>query len=252
MHSKNYCFITGTNLCCRSVVLQKQTKKEIRFVITKGGVGLPWWFSGRESACQCRRLGFEPWSRKSPWRMKWQPTPVFLLGKAFGQRSLAGYSPWGCKRVGHNWVTEQQQQRWGRDAGGGTGWKGVRRYYKLPIVRYTSTRNIMNMKNIISTAVHSTWKLLLVSNEKEQKNTYYVFSLRCKNIENSYMMIEIRKSLPLVSETAKNWLEGCMREFSRVIKTLHILFCLVVTTVRTYQTEHLRFDHVIAYKVYCN
>ena len=149
-------------------------------------------------------------------------------------------------------VTEQQQQRRGRGAGGGTGWKEVRRYYKLPIVRYTSTRNIMNMKNIISTAVHSTWKLLLVSNEKEQKNTYYVFSLRCKNIENSYMMIEIRKSLPLVSETVKNWLEGCMREFSRVIKTLHILFCLVVTTVRTYQTEHLRFDHVIAYKVYCN
>ena len=28
---------------------------------------------------------------------KWQPTPVFLLGKLHGQRSLAGYSPWGCK-----------------------------------------------------------------------------------------------------------------------------------------------------------
>ena len=28
---------------------------------------------------------------------KWQPTPVFLPGKYQGQRSLAGYSPWGCK-----------------------------------------------------------------------------------------------------------------------------------------------------------
>ena len=31
------------------------------------------------------------------WRRKWQPTPVFLLGKSHGQRSLEGYSPWGCK-----------------------------------------------------------------------------------------------------------------------------------------------------------
>ena len=28
-------------------------------------------------------------------------TPVFLLGKFHGQGSLVGYSPWGCKRVGH-------------------------------------------------------------------------------------------------------------------------------------------------------
>ena len=25
------------------------------------------------------------------------PTPVFLPGEFHGQRSLAGYSPWGCK-----------------------------------------------------------------------------------------------------------------------------------------------------------
>ena len=25
------------------------------------------------------------------------PAPVFLPGKSHGQRSLAGYSPWGCK-----------------------------------------------------------------------------------------------------------------------------------------------------------
>ena len=31
------------------------------------------------------------------WRRKWQPTPVFLPGKSHGQRSLAGYCPWGCK-----------------------------------------------------------------------------------------------------------------------------------------------------------
>ena len=37
------------------------------------------------------------WVRKIPWRRTWQHTPVFLLGKSNGQRSLEGYSPWGCK-----------------------------------------------------------------------------------------------------------------------------------------------------------
>ena len=33
--------------------------------------GLPWWLSGKESACQCRRRGFNPRVRKIPWRRKW-------------------------------------------------------------------------------------------------------------------------------------------------------------------------------------
>ena len=32
-----------------------------------------------------------------PWRKKWLPTPVFLPGEFYGQRSLVGYNPWGCK-----------------------------------------------------------------------------------------------------------------------------------------------------------
>jgi len=31
------------------------------------------------------------------WRRKWQPTPEFFPGEFQGQRSLAGYSPCGCK-----------------------------------------------------------------------------------------------------------------------------------------------------------
>ena len=52
----------------------------------------------QESACQCRRCRrprFDPWVGKIPWRRKWQPTPGFLPGESHGQRSLAGYSPWG-------------------------------------------------------------------------------------------------------------------------------------------------------------
>ena len=49
----------------------------------------------KEPACQCRRPSGD--AGLIPWGRKWQPTPVFLPGKSRGQRSLAGYSPWGCK-----------------------------------------------------------------------------------------------------------------------------------------------------------
>ena len=65
-----------------------------------GTLGFPWWLSGKESTCQCRRhrrLEFDPWIRKLPWRRAWQPTPVLLPGISHGQRSLVGYSPWGRK-----------------------------------------------------------------------------------------------------------------------------------------------------------
>ena len=45
------------------------------------------------------RCRFDPWARKSPWRRKWLPTPVFLPGESHGQRTLAGYSPWGRKEL---------------------------------------------------------------------------------------------------------------------------------------------------------
>ena len=43
--------------------------------------------------------GFNPWVEKIPLRREWLPTPVFLPGEVHGQRSLAGYSPWGCKEL---------------------------------------------------------------------------------------------------------------------------------------------------------
>ena len=69
-------------------------------------LGLPWWLNNKESSCQCSRCGFDPWIRQILWRRKGQPTPVFLPGKFHGQRSLVGYSPWGCK-VGLDRATKQ-------------------------------------------------------------------------------------------------------------------------------------------------
>ena len=54
--------------------------------------------SSKEPACQFRghkRLGFDPWVGKIPWRRAWQCTPGFLPGESHGQRSVEGYSPWG-------------------------------------------------------------------------------------------------------------------------------------------------------------
>ena len=65
-------------------------------VVTAPGVAL-----GAKSplagAGEVRDHGFHPWVRKIPWRRAWQPTPVFLSRESRGQRSLAGYSPWGLK-----------------------------------------------------------------------------------------------------------------------------------------------------------
>ena len=44
------------------------------------------------------RPGFDPWVRKIPWRRKWQPTPILLPEKSYGQGTLVGYSPWGHKK----------------------------------------------------------------------------------------------------------------------------------------------------------
>ena len=50
-----------------------------------------------------RSLGWE-----DPWRRAWQPTAVFLPGESPGQRSLAGYSPWGGKDL--LWIHQSYPQ----------------------------------------------------------------------------------------------------------------------------------------------
>ena len=60
------------------------------------------WTTGKEPTCQCRRYKrhqFGPSVWKVSWRRAWQPTLVFLPRKSTGQRSLAGYSSWGCKEL---------------------------------------------------------------------------------------------------------------------------------------------------------
>ena len=70
-----------------------RTKKCINIHVA----GLSRFLSGKESACQRKNhkvSGFNPC-----W--EWQHGPVFLPEKFHGQRSLAGYSPWGSKETEH-------------------------------------------------------------------------------------------------------------------------------------------------------
>ena len=63
---------------------------------------MPAFCRGTRSTKQLRDFtgtGFDPWIGKIPWRREYLPTPVSLLGEFHGQRSLAGYSPWGHKEL---------------------------------------------------------------------------------------------------------------------------------------------------------
>ena len=77
-------------------VRQMLKSSSLRYLIIAAQTNcwFPWWLSGKEFACQCKVLEFDPWVGKIPWKRKWEPTPVFLPGKFHGQRSSVGYSPW--------------------------------------------------------------------------------------------------------------------------------------------------------------
>ena len=59
--------------------------------------GFPDGDSGKEPACQCRRLrdrrGFNPWIQKNSWGRARKPTAVLLSGEFHGQSSLASSGP---------------------------------------------------------------------------------------------------------------------------------------------------------------
>ena len=58
---------------------------------------------GKIKSRRPKRGRLDPWVGKipSPWRRKCNPLQHSCLEKSYGQRSLAGYSPWVC-RVGHD------------------------------------------------------------------------------------------------------------------------------------------------------
>ena len=71
---------------------------------TQAILGFPGGSDGKGSAYNAGELDLIPGSGKIPWRREWLCTPVFWPGESDGQRSLAGYSPYGHKELD---MTEQ-------------------------------------------------------------------------------------------------------------------------------------------------
>ena len=59
--------------------------------------GFPGGSDGEESTCNARDQGLIPASRRSPGEGNGNLLQYSCLGNPHGLRSLAGYSPWGCK-----------------------------------------------------------------------------------------------------------------------------------------------------------
>ena len=97
---KAHILVLGFGRTCVPRYVSYTTRRELLGCMVD--IGLRCWLSGKESACQCRRRGFDPWVRKIPWRRKWLPTPVFLPGESHGDRSMTGYQSTGSQRVGYN------------------------------------------------------------------------------------------------------------------------------------------------------
>ena len=57
-----------------------------------------------------RRLRFDPWDGKIPWRRAWQPHSTILAWRIPRSQEPGGLQSTGSQRVRHSWVTKQQQQ----------------------------------------------------------------------------------------------------------------------------------------------
>ena len=75
------------------------------FMVFSGHMGFPGNAGGKEPACQCRRykrLVFDPWAGKIPWKRAQQSTPVFLPGESQAEKP-GGLQSIESHRVGHDW-----------------------------------------------------------------------------------------------------------------------------------------------------
>ena len=94
-------------------------------MFTSGG----WASLGKESTCQCRRCGFNPWVGKIPWRSKCQLTPVFLPGKIPWTEEPGGLQSMGSQRVEHNLATKNNN--WWMDVRSGEEDEGTSEVMKM-------------------------------------------------------------------------------------------------------------------------
>ena len=120
-----------------------------------------------------------PWVRKIPWRRKWQSIPVFLPGKSQRQRSLVGYSPWPCKRVGHNFAIKQLETT------------------LMTIYRWTGKQNMVHPCNGILLNKKKRKEMNLINEhfeKKTSKTSYWMKWHRQKKVCTVYDFIHTKNS----------------------------------------------------------
>ena len=100
--NKSKCYKETSCILCVCVASQNIWKLRLHYTVV---FGLPGWLRGKESTCQYRRRGFDPWVRTIPWRMKWNPLQHPCLENS-GTEETGGLQSMGSPRVGHHWATD--------------------------------------------------------------------------------------------------------------------------------------------------
>ena len=209
--------------------------------------GLSWWFSSKKTACQHgrhRRCGLDPRVGKIAWRKKWQPTPIFLPGKSHGQRSLAGYSPWGCK-VGHRLATKQQQQRI---------WSGI---FPKKAYRWPMGENVLNITKHQGNAnqnhmrYHLTLARMTINKKTKddkcwqgcgEKRTHFYCCWKCKlvqtSMENIMEVPQKIKSRAVVWSSSFHFWVYIQRKWNYYLKEISTLLCSLQHYLLIQQPRH--------------
>ena len=96
--------------CLSNSVFRSHFIKDYKIHLVHGhqALGFPEGSAVKNPPVSVGDMGSIPGLGRSPWRRKWQLTPVFLLGKSHGQGTLAGYVYGVTKRVRHDLATKQQ------------------------------------------------------------------------------------------------------------------------------------------------
>ena len=71
----------------------------LAFIVREAVTGLPGWLNRKESACNSGDSGSIPELGRFSGGGHGNPLQYSALENPYGQRSLAGYSPWGCKEL---------------------------------------------------------------------------------------------------------------------------------------------------------
>ena len=101
---KNGCFVPFSTI--------RHPRPRLLFLLWSGyqTFELPWWLSGRESAYQCRRRGFNPWVRKIALEKEMATHSSILAWRIPWTEEPGGLQSMGSQKSGI-WLTQQQWQQ---------------------------------------------------------------------------------------------------------------------------------------------